>query len=135
MTELTYENIEEELVNDDKVKVAMVDLDGGLRGKLMNKERFLSIVKSGCGFCTALLGWDMQDQLYSLPNGYSGGDNSYHDMLAKIDLTTYRRIPWEEDVPMFLVNFFDPVTRKPVAGCPRNSLNSIVLKVSPIAKK
>ncbi|RCH97283.1 hypothetical protein CU098_009871 [Rhizopus stolonifer] len=126
MTELTYENIEEELVNDDKVKVAMVDLDGGLRGKLMNKERFLSIVKSGCGFCTALLGWDMQDQLYSLPNGYSGGDNSYHDMLAKIDLTTYRRIPWEEDVPMFLVNFFDPVTRKPVAGCPRNVLKGAV---------
>jgi len=45
------EDIEEQLKGDRRVKVAGIDADGVLRGKLMSKEKFLSAVKSGFGFC------------------------------------------------------------------------------------
>lgn len=35
-------------------------------------------------------------------------------------MTTYRRIPWEDNVPFFLVSFFDPEkTEEPLSVCPR----------------
>ena len=49
-------------------------------------------------------------------------ENGYKDVLAKIDLSTYRRIPWEENVPFFLVSFYDPDTQEPLCVCPRNTL-------------
>lgn len=50
-TKATYDNIEEILKNDPCVKVAGCDIDGVLRGKLMNKKKFLGIVKDGFGYC------------------------------------------------------------------------------------
>jgi glutamine synthetase len=41
--------ITQELENDAKVKVAAVDIDGVLRGKIMQKSKFLSILKDGFG--------------------------------------------------------------------------------------
>jgi glutamine synthetase len=41
--------ITKELENDAKVKVAAVDIDGVLRGKVMQKSKFLSILKDGFG--------------------------------------------------------------------------------------
>jgi glutamine synthetase len=43
-------------------------------------------------------------------------------VLAQIDLSTYRRIPWEHNVPFFLVSFLDPDTHEPVCACPRGML-------------
>jgi hypothetical protein len=45
------EELETLLEGDTKVKVAGIDADGVLRGKVMGKEKFLSAVKSGFGFC------------------------------------------------------------------------------------
>jgi hypothetical protein len=47
----TLEDVEAELQNDIKVKVAGVDADGVMRGKVMAKDKFLSAAKSGFGFC------------------------------------------------------------------------------------
>ena len=44
-----------ELASDDRVKVAGVDMDGILRGKIVAKEKFLSSVKSG-GFGNGFIG-------------------------------------------------------------------------------
>lgn len=41
-----------------EVKVAVVDIDGILRGKYMQKEKFLSAAKGGFGFCSVVFGWD-----------------------------------------------------------------------------
>jgi hypothetical protein len=38
--------------------------------------------------------------------------NGFRDLLAIIDLSTYRRLPWEENIPFFLVNFVVPETQK-----------------------
>jgi glutamine synthetase len=58
------EDLKEELKNDHRVKVAGVDLDGILRGKVMAKSKFLSILESGFGFCSVIFGWDMHDKTY-----------------------------------------------------------------------
>jgi len=42
-----------------------------------------------------------------------------------IDLSTFRRIPWENDVPFFLVSFFDPETKKPLSVDPRGVLKRV----------
>lgn len=41
--------ITKELDKDAKVKVAAVDIDGVLRGKVMQKSKFLSVLKDGFG--------------------------------------------------------------------------------------
>ena len=45
------ESLQEQLKDDNKVKVAGIDADGVLRGKVMSKDKFLSALKSGFGFC------------------------------------------------------------------------------------
>ena len=57
--ELTLENYEKVLEKDTKIKVAGVDVDGILRGKIMSKGKFLSVVKDGFGFCSVIFGWGM----------------------------------------------------------------------------
>ncbi|PFH51734.1 hypothetical protein AMATHDRAFT_141939 [Amanita thiersii Skay4041] len=105
---------------DSKVKVAV---DGVLRGKYMSKDKFLSAVSSdGFGFCSVIFGWDIHDAVYSRELLVSNRANGYRDIIASIDLSTYRRIPWEGDVPFFLVSFLDPETKKPLVVDPRGIL-------------
>lgn len=72
----------------------------------------------------------MHDQLYSKELLVSNKDNGYRDISAKVDLTTYRRIPWESNVPFFLVSFFDPVTKEPLSVCPRGTLAKVAADAS-----
>ncbi|KAI6099903.1 hypothetical protein EDD16DRAFT_1697328 [Pisolithus croceorrhizus] len=109
------------LRSDTKIKVAV---DGVLRGKYMSKDKFLSAASAGFGFCSVIFGWDMHDAVYSEELAVSNRKNGYRDVLAKIDLSTYRRIPWDNNTPFFLVSFFDPVTLKPLRADPRNLLRT-----------
>ena len=52
---LTVDKLPKLLENDSKVKVAGIDVDGVLRGKLMSKKKFLSIAEEGFGFCSVIL--------------------------------------------------------------------------------
>ena len=45
--EVTLESLPKLLENDTKVKLAGVDVDGILRGKLISKKKFLSVAKEG----------------------------------------------------------------------------------------
>lgn len=67
-------------------------------------------------------GWDIHDAVYSRELLISNRANGYRDIIAAIDLSTYRRIPWENNVPFFLVSFFDPDTKQPLAVDPRGIL-------------
>lgn len=126
--QVTLENAAEILQDDTKVKVAGVDVDGQLRGKLMSKKKFLSILSDGFGFCSVIFGWDMHDQTYFKELGISNKENGYRDIVAVPDLSSFRRIPWEDNVPFFLVSFFDPETREPVCACPRGLLKTVLGK-------
>ncbi|KAJ7063496.1 hypothetical protein C8F01DRAFT_1055846 [Mycena amicta] len=108
------------LRDDIKVKVAGIDVDGVLRGKFMSKDKFLSAASSdGFGFCSVIFGWDIHDAVYSRELLISNKSNGYRDIIASIDLSTYRRIPWENNVPFFLVSFLDPETKEPLIVDPR----------------
>ncbi|KAI9571489.1 hypothetical protein HD554DRAFT_2327064 [Boletus coccyginus] len=121
----SLEDVEHILQNDTKIKVAGVDVDGVLRGKYMSKHKFLSAVSSGgFGFCSVIFGWDIHDAVYTRELAISNRENGYRDVVAQVDLSTYRRIPWENNVPFFLVSFLDPVSLKPLCADPRGVLRS-----------
>ncbi|KAH7341130.1 glutamine synthetase/guanido kinase [Rhizoctonia solani] len=123
----SVEDLHNLLQNDTKVKVAGIDVDGVLRGKFMSKDKFLSAVKGdGFGFCSVIFGWDMHDLVYPNELLVSNRANGYRDILARIDLSTYRRISWEANVPFFLLSFLDPETLEPIPVCPRGTLAKAV---------
>ncbi|KJX97244.1 glutamine synthetase like protein [Zymoseptoria brevis] len=128
-SQLKHEDLEELLKNDTSVKVAGVDIDGQLRGKLMSKKKFLSIAKSGFGFCSVIFGWDMHDQTYFKELKISNSENGYRDILAEVDLSSFRRIPWEKDVAFFLCSFREPEGQS-LSACPRSLLERAVQKIS-----
>lgn len=68
---------------------------------------------------TPYSGWDMHDTVYPKELLISNRQNGYRDLLARIDLSLMRRIPWEDNVPLFLLSFCDPETKEPVSVCPR----------------
>ncbi|KAF7908771.1 uncharacterized protein EAF01_004526 [Botrytis porri] len=127
--EKTAENLIALLENDTKVKLAGIDVDGILRGKLVSKKKFLGIAKEGFGFCSVIFGWDMHDQTYFKELKISNAENGYHDIIAIPDLSSFRRIPWEDNVPFFLISFYDPDSGKPVSACPRGLLKTAVEKL------
>ncbi|MDZ7921449.1 hypothetical protein [Rhodoferax sp.] len=51
-----------------KVKVAVTDIDGVLRGKYLHRDKFLGAAEpypaGGFGFCDVVMGWDMMDNCY-----------------------------------------------------------------------
>jgi glutamine synthetase len=59
----------------------------------------------------------------------SNKENGYHDIIAVVDVNSFRRIPWEDDIPFFLVSFFDPDTMKPICADPRGLLKTTVEKL------
>jgi glutamine synthetase len=102
---VTVDNIERNLAHDTKVKVAGVDADGILRGKVMAKDKFLASVKDGFGMSSAIFGWDMHDVLYAGGNDLTSGAQGYADLIAIPDLSTFRRLEWENNVPLVLLRF------------------------------
>lgn len=106
-----------------KVKLAVTDIDGILRGKYISTDKFLGIAESGnMGFCDVVFGWDSNDVAYD--NGkVTGWHTGYPDASARLDLSTFRKIPWEQDVPFFLGEFMEE--DKPAFYCPRQLLKKI----------
>ncbi|KAE8152188.1 hypothetical protein BDV25DRAFT_151492 [Aspergillus avenaceus] len=127
-TPVTLETLPNLLADDIKVKVAGIDCDGILRGKVMSKEKFLGIAQKGFGFSSAVFGWDMQDVLYTTDANIAPKDSGYVDFIAVPDLSTFRRIPWEDNIPFFLVRFVQ--NGQDVSADGRNMLNSICDKLA-----
>src|SRR6218665_3568844 len=90
--------------NTQKVKLAIVDIDGVLRGKVISFDKFKSIAESGFGFCDVVFGWDSADVAYDNAT-VTGWHTGYPDTTAIIDLQTFRRVPWDNDIPFFLADF------------------------------
>lgn len=106
-----------------KVKLAITDIDGILRGKYISTEKFLSIFESNFGFCDVVFGWDMADVAYDNAK-YTGWHTGYPDAKAVVDLNTFRKIPWENDIPFFLADFIVE-NDKPNPDCPRQLLKKV----------
>lgn len=107
-----------------KVKIAYADMDGILRGKYISSEKFLAAVDGGTTFCEVIFGWDANDVAYDNVK-YSGWHTGYPDVPARLDLNTFRKIPWENDVPFFLGDLMDS-EGGPSTVCPRQVLKKVV---------
>ncbi|MEO8582659.1 MAG: glutamine synthetase family protein [Flavitalea sp.] len=106
-----------------KVKLAITDIDGILRGKMISSEKFLSVVEKGFGFCDVIFGWDASDAAYDNAS-ITGWHTGYPDSTALIDLNTFRKIPWEQNLPFFLADFGDANGEGHMI-CPRSLLKRI----------
>jgi glutamine synthetase len=103
------------------VKVGVFDMDGVLRGKYMGRDKFLSALENGFGFCDVVLGWDSNDQLYDNVT-FTGWHTAYPDAFVRILPESCRDLPDEEDGVFFLAEF----TGKAEAICPRGVLRRVV---------
>lgn len=103
-----------------KVKFAVTDLDGILRGKVVDRDKFLTLAENGSGFCDVVFGWDSSDVLYDHVD-YTGWHTGYPDAHAQADLNTFRLVPWENNLPFFLGDFTGKDGRS-LSVCPRSLL-------------
>ena len=85
-------------------KIGVFDIDGILRSKYVDREKLRSAVDKGFGFCDVVLGWDMHDQLYERVE-VSGWHTGYRDAAVRLDLSTLRRIPFEDDTLLLIGSF------------------------------
>ncbi|KAI8912796.1 hypothetical protein EDD86DRAFT_202240 [Gorgonomyces haynaldii] len=72
----------------------------------------------------------MHDQGYQPVPPHFEHSRSFGDLLGTIDTQTMRRIPWNNNIPHFIVDFVDPDTMKPLDFCPRGLLKTILKKYS-----
>ncbi|MBK9363760.1 MAG: glutamine synthetase [Rubrivivax sp.] len=107
-----------------KVKVAVSDIDGILRGKYLHRDKFFAAADSGFGFCDVVFGWDSHDACYDNTQ-VTGWHHGFPDALARIDLDTARHVPWDGGVPFFLGEFVD-ADGSPFAVCPRQTLKRVL---------
>ncbi len=102
---------------NSKVKVAITDIDGILRGKYLHKDKVLSALESGFGFCNVVFGWDSADLAYEGMK-FTGWHTGYPDEIAHLDPVTFRKVPWDNQVPFLLGDFKIDI-------CPRNLLKKV----------
>jgi glutamine synthetase len=107
-----------------KVKVAVTDIDGVLRGKYLHKDKFISAADGGFGFCDVVFGWDMNDACYDNTR-LTGWQHGFPDALARLDLGTLRHVPWDGGVP-FVLGEFVTAEGKPHPICPRQTLRRVL---------
>jgi len=112
--------------NPSKVKVAVADIDGVLRGKYLHPDKFFSATEGGFGFCDVVLGWDSSDQTYDNTK-LTGWQHGYPDAMVRIDLGTHRKVPWDGEVSFFLGDFVN-ADGSPHPACPRQLLKRVLAR-------
>ncbi len=110
------------------IKVGGFDIDGVLRGKYISSEKFWSAAESGFGFCDVIFGWDIGDILYDNAK-VTGWHSGYPDTHARVDLSSFRIIPWEPNTAAFLVDFCLP-DGAPHPACPRSLLKRVIARAA-----
>jgi len=108
----------------EKIKMGGSDIDGILRGKYISMEKFLSAAESSFGFCDVIFGWDSSDVLYDNVR-LTGWHTGYPDLQGRIDLSTFRILPWEPRTAFFIADFMLPDGR-PFPASPRYGLQRVV---------
>jgi glutamine synthetase len=107
----------------ENIKLAVTDLDGVLRGKYVSREKFLSALEKGFGFCDVIFGWDSNDVLYE-EDSFTGWKTAFPDAWARIDPSSCRHLPLEENQSaLFLADFADG---EAASVCPRALLKRVL---------
>jgi len=115
-----------------KVKVAVSDIDGILRGKYLHIDKFKGAAEpypaGGFGFCDVVFGWDSSDQCYD-NTSVTGWQHGFPDALARLDLDTARNVPWDNNVPFFIGEFINS-DGTPHPLCPRQTLKKVIQRAA-----
>ena len=117
-----------------KVKVAVSDIDGILRGKYLHIDKFKGAAEpypaGGFGFCDVVFGWDSSDQCYD-NTSVTGWQHGFPDALARLDLDTARNVPWDNNVPFFIGEFINS-DGTPHPLCPRQTLKKVIKRAAKV---
>jgi glutamine synthetase len=105
------------------VKVGFTDIDGIVRGKYLARDKFLTALEKGFGFCDVVVGWDSNDQLYDNVS-YTGWHSAYPDASVRILAETGRALPFENNLPFFLCE----LVGRAEAICPRGLLRRVLAR-------
>jgi glutamine synthetase len=109
-----------------RVKLAVADIDGVLRGKYVHAPKFPSLVEGGLGF--NVFGADITDETYD-DDWMSGRMLGFPDAIVRLDLRTHREVPWDDQVPFFLGDF-QRSDGSPHPLCPRQVLKRVLARGS-----
>jgi glutamine synthetase len=105
----------------DTVLLMLTDMQGRLQGKRMTAQHFLEeVAEHGAEACNYLLAVDVD---MNTVEGYSisSWERGYGDFEMKPDLSTLRRVPWQEGTAMCLADIVW-LDHAPVAESPRQIL-------------
>src|SRR5215210_904753 len=105
----------------DTALLMLTDMQGRLQGKRMTAQHFLEeVVEHGAEACNYLLAVDVD---MNTVEGYSisSWERGYGDFEMKPDLSTLRRVPWQEGTAMCLADIVWG-DHSPVAESPRQIL-------------
>ncbi len=108
------------------VKLAIVDMDGVLRGKYMSTKKFLASIDKGFEFCNVVFGWDSNDTLYK-KDSFTGWQDGFKDATASIDTASFRLLPTEDNRSIICLADFSE--NKASAVCPRSILKKIIQRL------
>ena len=103
------------------VRVGVFDNDGILRGKYIDRPKFVSALDKGMGFCDVVLGWDSNDQQYDNIT-FTGWHTAYPDAAVRLLPETCRALPFEGNMLLFLGEF----TGHAESVCPRATLRRVL---------
>ncbi|MBV9422554.1 MAG: glutamine synthetase [Solirubrobacterales bacterium] len=113
------------------VRLQYADLHGVCRGKDIPSSAFAHAAEEGIGFVAATMTVDLAH------NVIAGFEEGFPDLLARPDLNTLVRLPWQPGVAACIVDLEDPVTHEPWPVDSRGALKRTLaefagLGVSPV---
>lgn len=103
--------------------VASCDTNGFLRGQFVSRKNLLSIARHGVGMAPVTLAFDPTDVVLPIP-GVGDEDGDFHDGKMRLDLETWREIPWHGEGKRLL--FLGDYQGEEAALCPRSLLKRVV---------
>jgi glutamine synthetase len=112
-----------------RVKLGLTDIDGVIRGKYVNLDKFQSLLAKGGGFCDCVFGWDVDDQLYD-QGSYTGWHTGFPDAAFRLIISSERWLE-EEGCPYFIGEFCTPESEggdHPL--CPRTRLRVLLERLA-----
>ena len=110
-----------------RVKLGLTDLDGVVRGKYVNLDKFTGLMQQGGGFCDCVFGWDLHDELYD-ESRYTGWHTGFPDARYRLLADTERWLA-EEGCPYFIGEFLGD-GGGPHPLCPRTLLNRVLVRLA-----
>jgi glutamine synthetase len=107
------------------VKVGVFDNDAILRGKYIDRVKFIAALEKGLGFCDVVLGWDSNDQQYDNVT-FTGWHTAFPDAPVRLLPQTCRALPLEGEMLLFLGEFAGSAEEV----CPRAVLRRVLARAA-----